>query len=105
VWRGFAFDPGARDVSELLMPQSGEQAGRRGPREASSEAEAYARGRNPRAGWELARGAKALDRDGDTLKGRHALERGGGFLWCGARPSSEMEVHPRATASGGLMGR
>jgi hypothetical protein len=60
------------------MPRSGEQAGRRGPREASSEVEAYARGRNPLAERELTQGAKALNRDGDALKGRHALERGGG---------------------------
>jgi hypothetical protein len=105
VWQGFAFDPGARDVSELLMPRSREQEGRRGPKDASSEAEAYARGRNPLVGRELTRGAKALDRGGDTLMGRHALERGGGLSRCGARPSSETEVRPRGTASGDLMGR
>jgi hypothetical protein len=58
----------------FLMPRSGEQVGRREPREASSEAEAYARGRNPRAGRELARGAKDLDGGGDALKGSHTLE-------------------------------
>jgi hypothetical protein len=60
--------------------------GRRGPREASSEAEAYARWRNHRVGQELTHGAKALDRGGDALKGRHALERGGvgagGLMGC-----------------------
>jgi hypothetical protein len=79
VWWGFAFDPRAHDALEHLMPQLGEQAGRRGPREISSEADAYSRGQNPRARRKLARGAKALDRGGDTLKGRHALERGGEF--------------------------
>jgi hypothetical protein len=61
-------------VSELLLSRSGEQAGHRGPREASSEAEAYARGWDPRAERELAQGAKALDRGGDMLKVRHILE-------------------------------
>jgi hypothetical protein len=87
------------------MPRSGEQAGRRGPREASSEVEAYARGRNPLAERELTQGAKALNRDGDALKGRHALERGGGGSRCGAHPSSETEVRPRGTTFGSLMGR
>jgi hypothetical protein len=54
---GFAFDPGACGVSEHLLPRSGEQAGHRRPREALSEAEAHARGRDPRARWELSRGA------------------------------------------------
>jgi hypothetical protein len=79
VWWGFTFDPGTRSASEYLMPRSGEQAGRRGPREALSEVEACSRGRNPRARRKLVRGDKALDRGGDTLKGRHALERGGEF--------------------------
>jgi hypothetical protein len=48
------------------MPRSGEQAGHRGPREASSEAGTRLRGRGPRSRW-------------DTLRGRHALERGGEF--------------------------
>jgi hypothetical protein len=61
------------------MPWSGEQVRHRGPRETSSEAEAYARGWDPRAGRELARAAKALERGGDTLKGCHTLEQGGGF--------------------------
>jgi hypothetical protein len=38
TWRGFAFDPGAHDMSEHLMPRAGEQVRRRGLREASSEA-------------------------------------------------------------------
>jgi hypothetical protein len=79
AWRGFAFDLGACGASEHLMPRSGEQVGRRGPREASSEAETHPRGRDPRARRELSRGAKALDRGRVTLEGRHALERGREF--------------------------
>jgi hypothetical protein len=61
------------------MPRSGEQARHRGSLEASSEAEVHARGCDPRAGRELARGAKAIGRGGGALKGCHALERGRGF--------------------------
>jgi hypothetical protein len=66
-------------VLERLFPRSGEQAGHHGPREASSEAEVCTRGRKPRAGWELARGAKAFDRGGSALKGERTLmsPRGG----------------------------
>jgi hypothetical protein len=39
TWRGFAFDPGTRGMSEHLMPRSGEQVRHCGLREALSEAE------------------------------------------------------------------
>jgi hypothetical protein len=56
AWRGFAFDLGAYGASEHLMPRSGEQVGRRGPREASSEAG-------------LTRGAGTLERGGNSPEG------------------------------------
>jgi hypothetical protein len=74
------------------MPRSGVQARRRGPNEASSEAEAHARGGDPRVRRELARwGATPSSEVGGSR--------------CGVCPSSEMEVRPRGAGAGGLMGR
>jgi hypothetical protein len=50
------------------MPWSGEHARRRGSRVASSEAEAHARGLGPSC------------EAGTSPRGRHTLERGGGFM-------------------------
>jgi hypothetical protein len=66
------------------MPRSGEQAWCRGPREASSEAEAHARGEYPRARWELARGGATPSSDM-------------GVSQCGVCPLSETEV-PRGVS-------
>jgi hypothetical protein len=62
------------------MPRTGEQAGRYGRREASSEAETRSRGRDPRARRELVRGAEALDRGGNTLKGATPSSEAGSFV-------------------------
>jgi hypothetical protein len=48
VWRGFALDPGARDVPEHLMLWLGEQVRRHGPEVADP--------REPRARRSFARG-------------------------------------------------
>jgi hypothetical protein len=81
------FDPGTRNVLGHLMLRSGEQVRCHGPRGSlerrgdllkgsgpSTEAETRSRGWNPRARRRLARGAGALKRGGDLVKGRHALE-------------------------------
>jgi hypothetical protein len=48
AWRGFALDPGARDVPEHLMLRSGEQAQHHGPEVGDP--------REPRARWSPTRG-------------------------------------------------
>jgi hypothetical protein len=53
MWRGFAFDPGARCVSENLMLWSGE----------------WVRGLRTHGGRDLAVRRRALKRDGSSLEG------------------------------------
>jgi hypothetical protein len=76
------------------MPPSGGggQVRHHGSRAASSEAELHARGRVPRARWELAQGGAKSSSEV-------------GFLWRGAWPSSETKVCPRGAEAGYLMGR
>jgi hypothetical protein len=93
AWRGFAFDPGARDEPEHSMPWwGGGQVRCRGSRAASSGAEPHARGWVPRARRELARGDVKPSSEAEVS-------------WFEACPSSETKVHPRGAEAGYLMGR
>jgi hypothetical protein len=67
TWQGFAFDPGARSMSEHLMLRSGKWVRGHEPAEPSSEAEIRPSGRI------------ALERGGDSLEGARSPRARGRF--------------------------
>jgi hypothetical protein len=74
AWRGFAFDPGARVVSEHLMLRSGEWVRERRTRE-------------------------SLERGGDPPEGAHSPQARRGLARGGVQPSSEEKFRPRGVSS------
>jgi hypothetical protein len=97
VWRGFAFDPGARGVSEHLMLRSGEWAQRHGPVAATHVS--LERGGVPPEGAHSRRARQSFARGG--VQPSNEAE----FRCYGAGPSSEVEFRPRDVGAGCLLGR
>jgi hypothetical protein len=124
MWRGFAFDPGARGVLEHSMLQLGEWARRHGP--VAVDPRSNNRGRVPPQGAHSPRARQSLARGGVQPssgaefrpRGRPALERGGvspegasgprarrSFGVTASGPLSEAEFCPRGAGVGCLLGR
>jgi hypothetical protein len=91
AWQGFAFDPGAHDVPEQLMLRSGSRCVVVGLRRPRVRRRLTWGVRIPRVRWRLTRGGVKPSSEAETSR-------------CGAWPSSGVEVCPRGTAAGCLVG-
>jgi hypothetical protein len=123
VWRGFAFDPGARVVSKYLMLRSGKWVWERrvgGPARASSGPESRPRGRialerggvSPEGGVQPSsevesclRGCVALERGGVSPEGASSPQARRGFSGTALSPSSEVGFRPRGVGADRSVGR
>jgi hypothetical protein len=120
VWRKFAFDLGARVMSEHLTLRSGEWVRELWTHESLERGGVLPEGaQSPRARWSFARGGVQPSSEVDSFpRGRIALERGGvspegesslrarrSFGGTVLSPSGEVEFRPRGAGADRSVGR